>query len=57
MYHQESLINKLMDNMERLLDRESSHVRGNSVKVQEIENLVRQPPVKEMLVSLDGKIL
>uniref|UniRef100_M1DDQ8 Uncharacterized protein n=1 Tax=Solanum tuberosum TaxID=4113 RepID=M1DDQ8_SOLTU len=55
--HQESRIDKLMDQMEGLLDGEASHAPGKCVKVQELGDPAKKALiVNEMPVSSEGMI-
>ena len=55
--HQESLIDKLMDRIEGLLDGDASHAPVKGIEVQEIEDPAKKAPfVKEMPVSSKGMI-
>ena len=50
--HQKSRIDKLMDRIEGLLDRDAIHAPWKGIEVQEIEDPTKKAPfVKEMSVS------
>ena len=55
--HQESRIDKLMDRIEGLLDRDAIHAPWKGIEVQEIKDPAKKAPfVKEMPVSSEGMI-
>lgn len=55
--NQNALVDKLMDRIEDLIDKDSSHAPGKALKVHETEYSAKQtPPIKEVLVSLEGMI-
>ena len=55
--HQESRIDKLMDRIEGLLDRDARHAPGKGIEVQEIADPAKKASfVKEMPVSSEGMI-
>ncbi|PHT42111.1 Long chain acyl-CoA synthetase 4 [Capsicum baccatum] len=55
--NQNTRIDKIVDRVEVLIDRESSHSSGKAPEVHEIENPVKQtPPTKQVQVSSEGMI-